>query len=91
MGIGMQELMIILLIVVIFYGGKKLPEIGSGLGRAISNFRKATNEPEEVVIERPAKKAEPRKEPPVIEAKAETVTAQAETTEKDTSSTPHAS
>jgi sec-independent protein translocase protein TatA len=91
MGIGMQELMIILLIVVIFYGGKKLPEIGNGLGRAISNFRKATSEPEEVVVERPAKKAETRKESPIIEAKAETVTAQAETTERETSSKPNAS
>jgi len=50
MGIGMQELLLILLVVVLFFGAKKLPEIGSGLGRSIQNFKKALSEPEEVDI-----------------------------------------
>ena len=34
MGIGMQEMLIILLVVLVLFGAKKLPEIGGGLGRA---------------------------------------------------------
>ena len=40
-GIGMPELIIILLIVLIIFGAGKLPEIGSGLGKGITNFKKA--------------------------------------------------
>ena len=45
-GIGMPELIIILLIILIIFGAGKLPEIGAGMGKAIKNFKKATNEPE---------------------------------------------
>jgi sec-independent protein translocase protein TatA len=45
-GLGVPELIIILLIIVIIFGAKKLPEIGSGLGRGITNFKKAMKEPE---------------------------------------------
>ncbi|MBU1398803.1 MAG: twin-arginine translocase TatA/TatE family subunit [Proteobacteria bacterium] len=45
-GIGMQELIVILVIVLIIFGAGKLPEIGSGLGKAIKNFKGATTEPE---------------------------------------------
>lgn len=47
---GFWELVIILLIVLVIFGAKKLPEIGGGLGRAISNFKKATNEPDEIDV-----------------------------------------
>ncbi len=49
-GIGTHELLIILLVVLIIFGAKKLPEIGSGLGRAIRNFRQASSEPDEIDI-----------------------------------------
>ncbi len=45
-GLGPTELIIILLIVLIIFGAKKLPEIGSGLGRGITNFKKAMKDPE---------------------------------------------
>ncbi len=48
--IGLPELLIILVIVLIIFGANKLPEIGGGLGRAIKNFKKATNEPEEIDV-----------------------------------------
>ena len=50
MGIGMQEMLVILLVVLVLFGAKKLPEIGGGLGRAIRNFKKATSEPDEIDI-----------------------------------------
>lgn len=49
-GIGIPELIIVLVIVLIIFGANKLPEIGSGMGKAIKNFKKATNEPEEIDV-----------------------------------------
>ena len=48
-GIGMPELIIILIIILIIFGAGKLPEIGSGIGKGIKNFKKATTEkPDEI-------------------------------------------
>jgi sec-independent protein translocase protein TatA len=43
-GIGMPELIIILVIILIIFGAGKLPEIGAGMGKAIRNFKGATDE-----------------------------------------------
>jgi len=40
-GIGMSELIVILVIVLIIFGAGKLPEIGKGLGKGIKNFKSA--------------------------------------------------
>lgn len=52
MGIGIWQLLIVLLIVVMLFGSKRLRSLGSDLGGAISGFRKSLNakdkpEPEE--------------------------------------------
>ena len=49
-GIGMPELIVILLIVVILFGASRLPEIGSGLGKAIRGFKKGMSEPTEINV-----------------------------------------
>ena len=41
-GLGMPELIIILVIIVIIFGAGKLPEIGSVIGKGIRNFKDAT-------------------------------------------------
>ena len=45
-GIGMPELIIILVIILIIFGAGKLPEIGAGMGKAIRNFKGATKDEE---------------------------------------------
>jgi sec-independent protein translocase protein TatA len=42
--IGVPEIIFIALAVIILFGAKKLPEIGSALGKAIREFRKAGKE-----------------------------------------------
>ena len=53
-GLGVTELIIILVIIVLLFGASKLPQIGKGIGEAISNFKKATsgNEIPEVTDDR---------------------------------------
>ncbi len=43
-GIGMPELIIIMVIILIIFGAGKLPEIGAGMGKAIKNFKDTTSE-----------------------------------------------
>lgn len=42
-GFGLPEIIIILMIVLVVFGGGKLPEIGSALGKSIRNFKNAAN------------------------------------------------
>lgn len=41
LGLSPVELTVIALVIVLLFGTKRLPELGSGLGKAISNFRKS--------------------------------------------------
>jgi sec-independent protein translocase protein TatA len=42
-GIGVPELIVILVIVLIIFGAGKLPEIGSAIGKGIKNFKKSVH------------------------------------------------
>lgn len=43
-GLGVTELVLIFAIVLVVFGVGKLPEIGSGMGKAIKNFKRATED-----------------------------------------------
>ncbi len=49
-GIGIPELIILLVIVLVIFGAGKLPEIGSGVGKAIRGFKKGIAEPDEIDV-----------------------------------------
>ncbi len=40
-GLGITELLVIMVIVLIVFGASRLPEIGSGLGKAIRGFKES--------------------------------------------------
>lgn len=43
-GLGIPELLVILVIVLVVFGAGKLPEIGKSLGQSIKNFKNASKE-----------------------------------------------
>ena len=40
MGLGFQELFLILIIIIVLFGASRLPQLGRGLGEGISNFKR---------------------------------------------------
>ena len=46
-GIGTTEIIIIAVVLLILFGGKKLPELGRGVGDAIREFRKSLKSKED--------------------------------------------
>ncbi|MHB1285840.1 MAG: twin-arginine translocase TatA/TatE family subunit [Leptospirales bacterium] len=62
------HLLVILGIALLFFGGRRLPEIGSGMGKAISNFRKSfkgeDGEDPSVQVD-PKSKSETTSKPPI--------------------------
>lgn len=59
-GLGISELVIILVLVLVIFGAGKLPEIGGGIGKAIKNFKKASSGEDEIDVT--PKKVENKKE-----------------------------
>lgn len=47
-GLGMGEGLMILAVVVLLFGGKKLPQLGSAMGKAITNFKTGLKESNKV-------------------------------------------
>jgi sec-independent protein translocase protein TatA len=43
-GLGMPELLVILLIVIVIFGASRLPQLGEGLGKAIKGFKKGISD-----------------------------------------------
>ena len=55
---GSQDIILIGIIVLVLFGGTKLPQIGSGIGQAIRNFKKGISESEEIEAPKESSKKE---------------------------------
>ena len=62
-GLGVGELIVILVIVLVIFGAGKLPELGSGLGRGIRSFKREVTRPDEIDVT-PPKADDPVPPPP---------------------------
>jgi sec-independent protein translocase protein TatA len=60
---GLTQILLVALVAAIFFGGKKIGDLGKGLGDGIRNFKTALKED--------AKDDKPQKEPGKLEAKKE--------------------
>jgi sec-independent protein translocase protein TatA len=49
-GLGPMELVVILVIVIVLFGARRLPEIGSGFGKAIKNFKSGLSGADEIDV-----------------------------------------
>ncbi len=49
-GMGIGELVVLLVIVLIIFGAGRLPELGDSIGRGVRNFRKQVKAPDEIDI-----------------------------------------
>ncbi len=61
MGVGMQELLLIVLIVLLLFGGKKIPELMKGLGKGVKSFKDGMNGIEEETDSKPKEDKDPTK------------------------------
>ena len=61
-GLGAFELVVILLIILIVFGVGKLPELGSGLGEGIRNFKKSYRDGKAIDVTPEKEEAEEKSE-----------------------------
>lgn len=55
-GLGMPELIVILVIVLIIFGAGKLPDIGGAIGKGIKNFKRSMQDKDEIDVTPDSKK-----------------------------------
>jgi len=74
-GLGVQELLIVFVIAMVLFGGKKLPEVGQNLGKALRSFRtaeeKTRQELDDAMKDPPASEEKPEKTSPKDDKKSD--------------------
>lgn len=65
LGLGMWEILLIMLIIVVLFGARRIPELAKGLGEGIRNFKAGmrSDDPPELEERRYRDDREPREEP----------------------------
>ncbi len=62
-GIGAQEIILIFLVILLLFGARRIPEIASGLGKGLTEFKKAMRETQDEIEKTPEeKKTDQKKE-----------------------------
>lgn len=61
-GLGMPELLVIMVIVLVIFGAGKLPEIGGAIGKSIKNFKKSMHDSDEIDVTPGSKKIDEKKQ-----------------------------
>jgi sec-independent protein translocase protein TatA len=71
-GIGIWEVLILLLVVLLVFGPKRLPEMGRSLGKGMREFKDSISgkDDDEAVHHRLAEELPPAEEPPVAQPQA---------------------
>jgi len=67
LGLGSGEIVLIMVVILVLFGAKKIPEFAKGLGKGISEFKKASREVSEE-IERAGEETPAPKTPPTTAA-----------------------
>ena len=81
LGLGVPELIIILVVILLIFGPKNLPKLGKAFGKSVSNLREGMNEGKKQVkgdaeaeaADAEAEAADDDKTPPALEAAVEEV------------------
>jgi sec-independent protein translocase protein TatA len=61
-GLGMPELVVILVIIILVFGAGRISEIGGAVGKGIKNFKKSINGLDEIDITLPKNEKEKEKQ-----------------------------
>ncbi len=59
LGLGVMELVLILILVILFFGARRIPDIARGVGSGIRNFKHTVKEPDEIEGDRDPEGDEP--------------------------------
>lgn len=51
LAIGVWQIVVIVLLVLLLFGGRKIPELMRGVGQGMKEFKKATSEDDDVVVD----------------------------------------
>jgi len=60
-GLGVPELLLLIVLALIIFGPGKLPEVGRSVGKAIGEFRRASSEMHHEIVDRPEEAAMDKK------------------------------
>jgi sec-independent protein translocase protein TatA len=80
MGIGMPELILVLVIVLLVFGASRLPQIGEGIGKAVRNLKRGLSQDEEIEVTPKSKRVADKSSAEKVETPE---VAEAEVVEKD--------
>ena len=69
--LGFSEIMVILLVVLLLFGAKRLPEVGSSIGKGIREFKRSISDTQDAIMGQdeqrgniPPRQADPAAQPP---------------------------